>query len=329
MAFSLFSPRNRIVNLVINDHSIRFVELKSIHPPAAQRWGERFLPQGIISDGKIIDADSLQNILDECIDEWKIHKRPIRFIIPDSLVIIRKVTIPSDIKEDEIHGYLYLELGSTIHLPFEDPVFDIYPLADNGKTKEIMLFAAPEKFVMEYSDIFSDLKLNPLAADISPLSTYRLYHQLGQTKENEILLTAQFDLTNINMSIFENTVPYVMRHFPFAFSLEKWEIKPDKNGVNYQYIGNIDELKRDFEDIYHEISKLMDFYRYSLYNGKKEVSKVLISGDHPLLNIIVEEMKSRYELPVSLLQLKDEANGKNEKLPYKYYLSLGLALKEV
>ena len=146
---------------------------------------------------------------------------------------------------------------------------------------------------------------------------------------SEILLAAQFDLTNINLSIFENTVPFVMRHFPFLFSLEKWEIKPDKNGVSYQYTGDIGELKRDFEDIYHEISKLMDFYRYSLYNGKKEVSKFLISGDHPLLNMIVQEMKDRYELPVSMLQLQDEANGKNEKLPYKYYLSLGLALKEV
>ncbi len=328
MAFSLFSPRNRIVNLVINDHSIRFVELKQINPPAAQRWGERFLPPGIISDGKIVDAESLLNILDECIDQWKIHKRPIRFIIPDSLVIIRKVSIPSDIKDDEIHGYLYLELGSSIHLPFEDPVFDLYPLSDNGKIKEIMLFAAPEKYVAEYSDLFSELKLNPLAADISPLSTYRLYHQLSQAKE-EILLTVQFDLTNINMCIFENTVPYVMRHFPIAYNMEKWETKPGKDGVNFHYLGDIDEFKREFEDIFHEISKLMDFYHYSLYNGKKEVTKFLVSGDHPLLNIIFAEMKDRYELPVSLLELQDEANGKLEKLPYKYYLSLGLALKEV
>jgi type IV pilus assembly protein PilM len=318
-----------MVNLVLNDHSIRFVELKSVHPPAAQRWGERFLPPGIISDGKIIDYESLLNILDECMDEWKIHKRPIRFVIPDSLVIIRKVSIPSDIKDDEIHGYLYLEIGSSIHLPFEDPVFDIFPLADNGKMKEIMLFAASEKYVMEYSNVFSDLKMNPVAADISPLSTYRLYHQLEQTKENEILLTVQFDLTNINMSIFENTVPYVMRHFPFAFSIEKWDIKPDKNGVNYHYLGEMDEFKRDFEDIFHEISKLMDFYRYSLYNGKKEVSKFLVSGDHPLLKRIVEEIKERYELPISMLQLQDDVYGKNEKLPYKFYLSLGLALKEV
>ena len=54
MAFSLFSPRSRIVNLVFNDHSIRFVELKQVNPPTAQRWSERLLPPGIINDGKIL-----------------------------------------------------------------------------------------------------------------------------------------------------------------------------------------------------------------------------------------------------------------------------------
>src|SRR5881392_2762970 len=128
MAFSLFSLRNRIVNLVINDHSIRFVELKQANPPTAQRWSERLLPPGIINDGKIIDAESLANIVEECIDEWKIQRRSVRFIVPDSLVIIRKVSIPAEVQDDEIHGYLYLEMGSSIHLPFEDPVFDFFTL---------------------------------------------------------------------------------------------------------------------------------------------------------------------------------------------------------
>ena len=91
MAFSLFSTKNRIINLVLNDHSIRYVELKQATPPQAQKWGERFLPPGIISDGKIADIDSLANILEECIDEWKIQRRAIRFVVPDQLVIIRKV----------------------------------------------------------------------------------------------------------------------------------------------------------------------------------------------------------------------------------------------
>jgi type IV pilus assembly protein PilM len=329
MAFSLFSPRNRIANFVINDHSIRFVELKQVKPPVAQRWSEHLLPPGIIADGKIIDAESLENILDECIDEWRIHKRQVRFIIPDSLVIIRKVSIPAEIQDDEIHGYLYLEMGSSIHLPFEDPVFDIFPLTNNGKTKDILVFAAPEKYVMEYAHLFSDLKLNPIAADISPLTIYRLYYQLGKARENEILFTAQFDLTSVNMCIFEGTTPYVMRNFPLGYDLHKWETKQSNGNISYKFIGEAGDLAMELEDIFHEINKLMDFYRYSLYIGKKEVTNFLISGDHPMLHLIFEEMKERYELPVDKLEIGDGVKGRAGTLPPKYYLPLGLALKEV
>jgi type IV pilus assembly protein PilM len=329
MAFFLFSPRNRIINLVINDHSIRFVELKQVKPPTGQRWSERLLPPGIIADGKIIDGDSLANILGECIEEWKIQRRQVRFIIPDSLVIIRKVSIPAEIQDDEIRGYLYLELGSSIHLPFEEPVFDIFPLSNNGKTKEIMLFAAPEKYVMEYSDILSDLKLNPIAADISPLTIYRLYDQLGKVKENEILFTAQYDLTSVNMCIFEGSTPYIMRSFPVNFEFNKWETKQSNVNISYKYMGEANDLAMELEDIFHEINKLMDFYRYSLYNGKKEVTNFLVSGDHPMLHLIFEKMKERYDLPVEILDIGNETDGRAEKLPPKYYLPLGLGLKEV
>lgn len=330
MAFSLFSSKNRIVNLVVNDHSVRFIELKQANPPAAQKWYERFLPPGVITDGKITDIDSLTNILEECIDEWKIKGRQVRFIVPDPLVIIRKVSIPADVQDDEVKGYLYLELGSSIHLPFEEPVFDYFPLTDNGKTKDLLLFAAPEQNVLEYSELFSSLKLNPIAAEISPLALYRLYYQLGQAVENEVLFTVQFDLTSVNLCIFEETVPLVMRQFPLPFDIEKWEIKQDFAGMLvYKYTGDTEELAMQFEEILNEINKLVDFYRYTLSNEKKDVSKFLLNGDHPMLTAIFDEMNERFEIPVEKIQQEVDENGKTGSVPANLLLSLGLALKEV
>ncbi len=117
-------------------------------------------------------------ILEECVDEWKIRNRKVRFLIPESLVIIRKVMIPAEIKDDEINGYLYLELGTSIHLPFEEPVFDAVVLSEENDKKEILLFAAPEENVLEYSQLFSDVKLHPIQAEVSPLALYRLYEHL-------------------------------------------------------------------------------------------------------------------------------------------------------
>ncbi|MBI0576510.1 pilus assembly protein PilM [Neobacillus cucumis] len=330
MAFSVFTPKNRIINLVLNDHSVRLVELKQANPPTVQRWNERFLPPGLISDGKIADVESLSGILEECIEEWKIQRRSIRFIVPDQLVIIRKVSIPAEIQDDELKGYLYLELGSSIHLPFEEPVFDYYLLEDNGKTKELLLFAAPEQHVTEYADLFSQLKLNPLAADISPLALYRLYHTLEMNRPNEVLFTIQFDLTSVNLCIFEETVPLVMRQFPLPFNLEQWEIKRNALGImDYKFIGESEELAIQIEDIFREINMLHDFYRYSLSNDKQDVTKFLLNGDHPMLTAIYDEMVERFEMPIDRISLENDPKGKTESVPENLLLTLGLALKEV
>ncbi|MEH6905572.1 type IV pilus biogenesis protein PilM [Neobacillus drentensis] len=327
MAFSLFTPKNRIINLVLNDHSIRLLELKQTNPPSAQRWTERFLPPGIISDGKITDIDSLANILEECIGEWKIQRRHVRFLVPDPLVIIRKVSIPAEIQDDEIQGYLYLELGSSIHLPFEEPVFDFYSLESDGKTRDLLLFVAPEQQVMEYASLLSKLKLNPIAADISPLALYRLYHQLDQTSTNEVLFSVQFDLTSVNLCIFEQNVPLVMRQFAIPFNVDIWNIKSDMTGrLIFKYIGDTEELVIQFEDIFREINKLSDFYRYTLTNEKNDITKFLLNGDHPMLKAIYDEMKERFDVPVDMISLEP---GKSTSLPPSLLLPLGLALKGV
>ncbi len=328
MAFTLLTSKNRIINLVLNDHSIRFVELKQTNPPAAQKWCERFLPPGIITDGKITDIESLANILEECIDKWKIQRRQVRFIVPDPLVIIRKVSVPADIQDDEMKGYLYLELGSSIHLPFEEPVFDFYALANNGKTRDLLLFAAPEQYVMEYADLLTSLKLTPIAADISPLSLYRLYHQLGRSRDNEVLFTVQFDLTSVNLCIFEGSVPLVMRQFPLPFNIDHWDITHD-NFNEFKYTGETEELVIQFEDILNEISKLSDFYRFTLTNEKRDVTKFLLNGDHPMLPAIYEEMKDRFDDPIEMISLDTDTMKKQGSVPFTLLLSLGLALKEV
>ncbi|WP_079509913.1 type IV pilus biogenesis protein PilM [Mesobacillus jeotgali] len=330
MAFSLFSGRSKVVNIVINDHSIRYVELKQKNPAVPLRFGQRFLPPGVISDGKIQDFDTLENILDECIEDWKIAKREVRFIVPDSLVMIRKVSIPADVKEDEIHGYLYLELGTAIHLPFEDPVFDIVSLGTEGKQQEVLVFASPEKYVTEYADLFKAVRLKPIAADISPLAIYRLYRQSDLAHSSEVLLSVQFDLDVVSMCVFEEHIPVFMRHIPGDLK-ENWKVKWSKGDSSEQemvYEGEISELTFQLEDIYRDILKLMDFYRYSLSQGKKEVTKILVNGDHPMLGRIIADIKEQLEVPVDTLTV-NIPGSEQDSFPNSFHLALGLGLKEV
>jgi type IV pilus assembly protein PilM len=330
MNISLFPSNKRVINLIITDHSIRFIELKNANIQNVQRWGEHFLPDGIIREGRIIDRVTLSMILEECIGNWKIQRRSVKFLIPDPLVIIRKLKIPKDIKEDEIKGYLYLELGTSIHLPFEEPVFDIFILSKDSDSTEILLFAAPEQQVMEYSTLLSDLRLKPVSAEISPLAIYRLYHHLEMANEDESLMVVQFDIDRINISMFENQAPIFMHYLPLEFNTLIWDIKrisPDKHEL--KFIGDPEELANTFEEYFKEMSKLMDFYRYSIHQGSKSITKILLNGDHPLLEIVYSEIENRFEVPVQTISSKLFDTGKTEIIPTAHLLALGLSLKEV
>lgn len=323
MALSLFSRKNHIVNIIITDRCIRYLELKQANPPVAAKWGERLLPNGLISNGKIQDYETLVMILEECVDEWKIRNRKVRFLIPESLVIIRIIPIPAEIKDDEMQGYLYLELGTSIHLPFEEPVFDAVVLSEKNDKKEILLFAAPEEKVMEYSQLFSDVKLHPIEAEVSPLALYRLYDHLGQAQAEENLMVVQFDLNKICICVFEQAIPVFMHYLPIEFDEEKWDITYSRTETEkLHFLGTESDLLFQFEDSYKEITRLMDFYRYSLHQGRKQVSKVLLNGDHPMLSMIQKEMERRLSIPLETIAYSEE-----NLLPRTYYLALGLALK--
>ena len=88
--FLPFSKKNHIANIIITDRFIRFVELKQANPLIAARWGEKLLPAGLISNGEIQDYQSLMMILEECVDEWKIRNRKVRFLIPELLELFVK-----------------------------------------------------------------------------------------------------------------------------------------------------------------------------------------------------------------------------------------------
>ena len=330
MAFPLFSGTGRPIDLVINDHSIRYLELKNSGFPIPLKWGERYLPPGIIKEGKIVDRETLEVILEQCIQTWKLKNRKVRFLVPDPFVTIRKITIPTDVHKEEIKEYLYLEMGASIHLPFEDPVFDFVVLPELEDKQEILLFAAHRERVLEYSELLTDLKLKPEVADLSALALYRLYHLLSKRTGDERLLMIQFDLDIVNMSIFENEMPFFMRHYALPYDEKEWEIRLGRSGFQQlSFIGDEEELQQQLDDAYKEMNKLIEFYQFSLHQGKNEINKMVVTGDHPLISKIVDDLSTRFEMDVQLLDASELDTEKNKPLPRSHNLALGLALKEV
>ncbi|QFT90058.1 Competence protein A [Bacillus sp. THAF10] len=326
MEFSFLQPKqNNFINLIIRDHVIRMIELKSMNPLVIKRTNERFLPPNLVKDGKIVDEEVFRLILEECVEDWGLKRKHVRFVVPDQYVVTRKLTIPSNIMDDEIIGYLYLELGSTIHLPFEDPVFDVHVLNRSEKT-ELVLFASPEEVVTTYSMMLEEFKMKPAAADVSPLCLYRLYYEFGQRNEHDHLLIIHFDVSCITLSIFMDHVPVFMRTVAFPQDMKVWEVS--LGNTQMEWAGDIVQFNVYLEDFASEVEKIMNFFRYSLNQGNEEIQRILLHGDHPNLPLILAKLKERMTVQVDSFE-QDVYTQDQEAIDSRYYYPLGLALKEV
>ena len=326
MEISLFQTKKNIINLIIKDHVIRLVELKSTNPLTTKRTEERYLPPNILKDGKIVETVKFKDILTECVKKWGLKNKQVSFTVPDAYVVTRKISIPSTVLDDEIVGHLYLELGSSIHLPFDDPVFDVHVLSREEEKTEVILFASPEAVVMEYAEMLEENKMVPIAADISPLCLYRLYYHFQLVEEGDNLLFVHFDLSSITISIFQHDVPLFVRTVNIPQDLKMWEVSRTSSTIEWS--GDIVQFNVFLEDFITEVQRVTNFFRYSLNQGDQEINKLVLFGDHPNLPLVESKLKERTNLTLTTVE-KDVKTQDQEVVDNRYYYGLGLALKEV
>lgn len=332
MKLSLNFQTKKRVHLELNDYVIRYIETKHQGLDGVKAIGERYIPSGLINDGKIVDVERLSIILEECVKDWNIKGKHVHFFVPDAYAVVKKVTIPMDIPEDEAKGYLYLQIGTDIHLPFENPIIDIDFLSVNEETqeREVLLFAAPEEIINAYQSLLEGVKLKPLVADMSVLSLYRLYSASGQAKASDHLLCLQFNVHSLNISIFSNHKLSLFRHLRLDEEEDLWKPEKDDQGIQMiKWQGETEKFHRHIQDMINEIERVMNFYRFSVHKGEQGITKIVIAGENPSIGEIEGALKQSIEAPhISLYKQPNEAFSQPEKY-YRFQALLGMALKEV
>lgn len=334
MVFSPFQSKKRIASLIIKDHVIRFVETKTNEPLTVYHCGEHYLPNGVVREGKVVDWETFTLILEECIDEWKLRKRRVLLLIPDSVVVLRIQSIPAEIPDEEIRGYVYMEMGINVHLPFDEPIFDYVVLKEEDGKKDILLFAAPEDIVLDYKNVIDHAGLKPVAMDVSSLALYRLFYKQDATNADDYFMMIQFDLDAVNITIFHEHKPLFMRHYSLQEYLPKWDIQIGRTKTVREMRWTMSEKDHEemMVDISREIDRLMSYFRYSIMQGKQQITKVLLCGDHPGRADLFLQLEQTYNISVTTLReqlIQFARKEQNELMIESFYLPIGLALKEV
>lgn len=315
-----FSRPKRPVTLTIEEDAVRYVKLKAGHPLTVEEAVEMPLPANTVHDGRVVDSDSLVAVLDGLAKEWGIAKRSVQFLAPDTYVMIRKVPYPEDVLDDELKGHFFIEIGSSIYLPFDDPVFDVVPYLPNTESNEAILIASKESVLTAYEGALEEAKFEPLVADIAPLALYRLAHEQHHFTGNEHVLLA--DLTNgkLVVSIFH-------QHYPLFMRPVDVENATDLDVTTTEVTTSSAVLSPGA--IVQELEKLVNFYRYNLWNGSESITHLYINGEYDNLEELLNRVAGRLNVQAGSLLTHPLKFTDGGTVPASFNRAIGLALKEV
>ncbi|MDN7226963.1 pilus assembly protein PilM [Planococcus sp. N064] len=312
MALSFLSRKARVATITIEEDAIRHVDLKSHSPLQLSCAEELALPAGIIEDGKIIDTEALEAILDKAVNQWGLSKKSVRFLAPDEFVIIRKVPYPEDVEPDELKGHFFIEIGSTLYLPFEDPVFEVVPYHTETEDPEVIIVASKESVIQEYENVLDRVKLKAVVADITPLALYRLAYLQHDFSEDEHVMLIDLQSQKMTISVFHEHFPLFMR--PVDLELSSI-ISEDPNEI-------LDVIEEESE-------KLANFYSFNMNGGDIGITKVIFNGEWADWDALQARLEERFSLPVLPVVLDAIPSDDSDDVPGRFNRAIGLALKEV
>ncbi|MBM7098002.1 pilus assembly protein PilM [Bacillus sp. H-16] len=315
--------------VTIKDHVIRYVRGKNESLESVSDFGERYLPKGVVENGRIKEWDTLVTIFQECVDTWNLKKQKVVFTVPDSLFVIREHSVDITVKDEETTGHLYMELGEKLHLPFEEPAFDWAERDADEKKRHLLLVAAPEDTVAEYTKLFEACKVKPLAADVAPLAFYRFYEGARYGGPEEHLLTVHAFPSHILVTVFNKDTPVVTRHMEWELDSQQWRVETIEDELIYEWTGSEEEIISSWQDVLTDIRKLRNYYESSYHKGEKSLTKVCIGGDHPYLSRFEEDMSLQFDIPVHRYDRTNlRVSNSDTNIPERYHETVGLLLKK-
>lgn len=318
--------RNSHVSIEINDYVLRSLVMKGSDISQAKVF-EVKIPNEIIEESIVKDEMAIFEIVKEYAPKWGGKNQSVRFLVPDAFILLKAIDHPSDVKSDKLREYVEMELGHSIHLPFENPLIDVFdPEEEDGKA---MMVAASSEEVYKYINLFLDMNMRPEVADVRALCNLRLLESMGLLQENKTYLLTNWLINELSIAIYSNGNLDFQRFQPIDTELQSWKAKESEDHqLEFTYDGDLENYRMVISDQILELDKIMNFYRFSLNKGNKGVDEIVVMGDNPFLDLIHTFLQDNFSLPIKIL---------NDQLMQQHYPGfkakhasiLGLALKEV
>ncbi|AIS52357.1 type IV pilus assembly protein PilM [Thermoanaerobacter kivui] len=273
-------------------------------------------PSNVVINGKIIDVNTLSEVIRETLKKNDIKEKKVCFAISSPSNIIRDLKFPQ-MKEEEVKNALSYEIEQYIPDP-ENYVVDYKYLGnalEDDKSIRVMIAASPKEITEKYVKLADILKLRLEAIDIYSNCIYKAYKRTNLDAGIVAIVDIGSNLTDVTIIdngiyIFSRTMEFggneitqtIANAFNVDFEMAE-EYKRTKNLIGEESYKEAEEnIVLFLSDMFQQIGRIFDFY-YATYH--KSIQKILMIGGTSRLLGLKEYVESHFRIPVLVPEEED------------------------
>ena len=309
---SIFNPKLRpLIGVDISSTAIKMVELVDAGKgqPRVERYAIELLPKDAMLDGNLASLEAVAETLRRCWERLGTSTRYIAMALPTSAVITKKITLPANLREEEMEIQVESEANQYIPFALEEVNLDfqvIGPAPSNPDDVEVLLAASRKEKVEDCVAAAEVAQLKPVIMDVEAYATQAAYElvlkQLPADGARQIVALVDVGASAMKVTIMKDDQQLYLREQAFggsqltekimhAYGMGQDEAENLKRSGTPPDNYEAEILHPFIENLAQEVARAMQFFFTSTpYN---EVNHIVLAGGSVLIPGVAELVGQR------------------------------------
>ena len=305
---------NKVLSIRIGKKYVKICELQygSNNSVFVNRILKAKVPEGIMSDGFVIDFFAAETFLSSIIRENSMTATDVIFSVSSSKIATKEVTTPI-MNEKQLVDMIEANANEYFPIYLEDYIL-AHNILDKGNPKKgfkqmrVLVMAAPKDLVDDYYKLAERLRLNVKSIDYAGNSAYQMIRrQIGP--ETSLVIQIQEESTTVN--ILKDNILKLQRTIPYGKNLPiealSRNLKIDEEEAatlleTERYIHETfdgDPVTESLKHLINNVLRVVDYYNSR--NTDEPVEKAYLIGES--VSLLGVDFLFANEFDVSVIQL--------------------------
>jgi type IV pilus assembly protein PilM len=312
-----FGKKKSVAGLDVGSSSIKMVELDGkMNSLNLVGLGFENLPDNTIVDGQIMELNVVSEVIQNVCTNHQITSNQVVAGVSGHSVIIKNIVLPPMSREELEES---IDWHAEEHIPYDlsDVSLDYQITEETADATSVLIAAVKRERIDNLKQAIQLSGKTPVIIDVDTFALQNCYEVNYQPDDSQVVTLLNIGASTMNVNIVKGTRSLFTRDITVGGSqftdvlqrnlgLSFAQAEAVKRGVAEAAEGieekAIEPLMNNVtEMVAMEIQKTFDFYRATSEDNEVAVQKILISGGGSKLAGLAEELSTRLELPVEVL----------------------------